>query len=153
MFIPNFSYRKIIKQIAYKIIKKNLKKYFTFNFENIENFENLIVLVSKKKEIEIKYDLEKNVNLVSFNQGKINISFNENLSKNFIKNLSEKLLQWTGKRWIITLTREIGQKTVFEKKIESEKIFLEKERKDQFFKDFKEFFPDANLVSVNLKDE
>ena len=91
--------------------------------------------------------------MVSFSQGKINISFNENLSKNFIKNLSEKLLKWTGKRWVITLTREIGQKTVFEKRIENEKIFLEKERKDKFFKNFKEFFPDANLDNVNLEDE
>ena len=35
----------------------------------------------------------KNVKLVSFNKGKIDISFNEKLNKNFIKNLTEKLLK------------------------------------------------------------
>jgi len=33
----NIGYRKIIKQTAYKVIKNNLKKYFMFDSENIEN--------------------------------------------------------------------------------------------------------------------
>ena len=62
----------------------------------------MIEIVEKEKEVELKYDLERNVNLVSFSHGKIDINFNENLSKNFVKNLSEKLYDWTGKRWIIS---------------------------------------------------
>ena len=64
---------------------------------------------SQKKEVELKYDLERNVNLIKFSEGKIDISFNENLKKNFVRNLSEKLLDWTGIRWLITLTKEKGQ--------------------------------------------
>ena len=52
----------------------------------------LLKFANKEKEIELKYDLERNVKLVSFNKGKIDISFNENLNKNFIKTLTEKLL-------------------------------------------------------------
>ena len=59
----------------------------------------------------MKYDLERNVNLIKFSEGKIDIAFNENLSKNFVRNLSEKLLKWTSKRWVITLTKGKGQKT------------------------------------------
>ena len=62
----------------------------------------------------MKHDLEKNVNLIKFSDGKIDISFNENLNKNFVRNLSEKLLEWTGKRWVITLTKKPGQKTYAE---------------------------------------
>ena len=64
--------------------------------------------------MELKYDLEKNVNLIKFSDGKIDISFNDNLAKNFVKNLSQKLLEWTGKRWLITLTKAPGQKTFSE---------------------------------------
>ena len=84
--------------------------------EKINSFEDLIELSSKKKEIELKYDLERNVNLVKFSEGKIDISFNEQLGKNFVRKLSEKLHQWTGKRWVISLTKEIGQKSFIEKK-------------------------------------
>ena len=81
------------------------------NNKTISSFEELIKLSSLEKEVELKYDLEKNVNLIKFAEGKIDISFNENLNKNFVRNLSEKLLKWTGKRWVITLTKGIGQKT------------------------------------------
>ena len=55
-----------------------------------------LLILQKKKEVELKFDLERNVRLVSFKHGKIEISFNEKLNKNFIKLLTEKLLNWTG---------------------------------------------------------
>ena len=36
------------------------------------SFQNLIDLANKEKEIELKYDLERNVKLLNFNKGKIN---------------------------------------------------------------------------------
>ena len=82
--------------------------------EKISSFEDLVNLSSKKKEIELKYDLERNVNLIKFSEGKIDIEFNENLNKNFVRNLSEKLLEWTGRRWVISLAKDKGQKTFLE---------------------------------------
>ena len=43
-----------------------------------------------------------------------NPSGNEELDKNFVRNLSEKLLEWTGNRWVITLAKKPGQKTFSE---------------------------------------
>ena len=40
----------------------------------------------------LKYELETNVKLVSFENKLIEISFNDNLNKNFIKDLTSKLL-------------------------------------------------------------
>ena len=59
--------------------------------------------------MKLKYELEKNVNLVSFEKQRIEISFNENLDKDFIKNLSSKLYDWTNLRWIITLSKIKGR--------------------------------------------
>ena len=89
--------------------------------EKILSLEDLIFLSSKKKEVELKYDLEKNVNLIKFSEGKIDISFNESLGKNFVRQLSEKLLLWTGKRWVITLTKGQGEITFFEKRVQKKK--------------------------------
>ena len=41
--------------------------------------------------MKLKYDLEKNVSLVNFEKNRIEI-FNDNLDKNFVKDLSSKLL-------------------------------------------------------------
>ena len=59
----------------------------------------------KRKEIGLKYELENNVNLISFKNNNLEISFNENLDKDFTKNLTSKLLNWTGERWIILLSK------------------------------------------------
>jgi len=122
------------------------------NVEIISCFEDLIKLSSKKKEIELKYDLERNVNLVKFSDGKIDIGFNENLGKNFVRNLSEKLLEWTGKRWVITLTKTIGQKTFSELQSMKKKESLEKESKTEVYKKFKDVFTDAELVDISKKE-
>ena len=120
--------------------------------EKILSFEDLIYLSSKKKEIELKYDLEKNVNLIKFSEGKIDISFNENLGKNFVRNLSEKLHLWTGKRWVITLTKIKGEMTFFEKETQKKKQLLDNEKNSETYKKIKTIFSDAELIEVLKKE-
>ena len=129
---------------------KNLEK--NVNVENIKSFEDLIKLSSNKKEVELKYDLERNVNLIKFSEGKIDISFNENLGKNFVRNLSVKLLEWTGKRWVITLTKDVGQKAFAELQLINKRQLIEKEKKGEVYKKFKNIFSDGELVKVSKKD-
>ena len=114
----------------------------------ITSFQNLIELANKYKEIELKYDLERNVKLVSFNKGKIDISFNEKLNKDFIKNLTEKLLEWTGERWIISLSKNSEAKSVYEKNIEAKNNFIDEFKKGKIAKDIETAFPDAKLIDI-----
>ena len=101
--------------------------------------------------MELKYDLEKNVNLIKFSEGKIDISFNDNLAKNFVKNLSQKLLEWTGKRWLITLTKAPGQKTFSEIQTIKKSESIEKGKNDEVYKKFKNIFSDAELIDIQKK--
>ena len=120
--------------------------------EKVLSFEDLIHLASKKREIQLKYDLEKNVNLIKFLEGKIDISFNQNLDKNFVRNLSTKLVEWTGNRWVITLSKEIGKKTFYETQNIIKKKMLSEEKKGQVYKNIKNVFSDAELLEVKKKD-
>ena len=124
----------------------------TTNYE-IASFEDLIKIVEENREMELKYDLERNVKVASFKDGKIDINFNENLNKNFIKKLSQSLYQWTGKRWIISLSKEKDLKTFHQKKIEKKEEFLNEEKKSKTFKEMVKFFPDASLIDVGKEDE
>ena len=113
----------------------------------------MIKLSTEKREIELKYDLERNVNLIKFSEGKIDISFNENLSKNFVRKLSEKLLEWTGKRWLITLAKTEGQKTFSETRlIEKEKMF-EEVKKEKLYNKFIKIFSDIELIDIKEKEK
>ena len=118
----------------------------------ITNFQNLILKANQEKEIELKYDLERNVKLVSFNRGKIDISFNEKLNKNFIKNLTEKLLQWTGERWIISLSKNTDAKSIYEKNLENNRDKIEEFKKSEVSERIQTMFPDAKLINIIDED-
>ena len=139
---------KNTNQIKSSPLKKNLLDENEKLKIEITSFQDLIKKANDDKEIELKYDLERNVKLVSFNRGKMDISFNEKLNKNFIKNLTDKLLQWTGERWIISLSKNVEAKSIYEKNLESKKNVIEKFRKSKIAKEFERSFPDAKLIDI-----
>ncbi len=121
----------------------------------IDSFKNLLEICNEKKEIKLKYELEKNVNLVNFERNRIEISFNENLDKSFVKELSSKLYEWTGERWIISFSKEIGQKSVKQQVYDDKKKLINDVKKTQLYDNFIKKFPDAHLNDVifDKKDE
>ena len=143
---------KNINQIKTSPIK-NLSKENQKTKIEIKSFQDLIYLANKEKEIELKYDLERNVKLVSFKKGKIDISFNEKLNKNFIKNLTEKLLSWTGERWIISFSKTKGELSIKEKEQKRKIEIFESTKKTELFKKVSEIFPDAKLTDVISKNK
>ena len=139
--IKNISQEKDLKPKAQSEIKKN-------NIETINTFEELIKVCYLKKEIRLKYELENNVNLVSFENKRIEISFNENLDSNFLKDLSNKLFEWTKERWIITLSKSKGRLSITEQKEFRKKDELNLVKRSQVYKTMLEIFSDAELIDV-----
>ncbi len=137
-----------IKNNPLKTLSSDTKK----NIE-ITSFQDLIDQANKEKEVELKYDLERNVKLVSFNKGKIDISFNEKLNQNFIKNLTEKLLLWTGERWIISLSKNSEAKSLYEQNQEKKSNKFENFKKSNLAEEFEKAFPDAKLIDIQEKEK
>ena len=114
----------------------------------INSFDDLLEICFIKKELKLKYELEKNVNLVSFENQRIEISFNEDLDKDFIKDLSLKLYEWTNNRWIITLSKEKGQPSKKEREINLKKDLIKSFKDSPIYKDVLSKFPDAELMDI-----
>ncbi len=126
---------------------KSEKKIF------INSLEKLIQTCLDKKEIKLKYELEKNVNLVKFEKNMIEISFNENLDKNFVKDLSSKLFDWTDERWIISFSQLKGDISMKEKKQKIKRSLIDEAKNSKIYKDVIKNFPDAELIDIHLKGE
>ena len=131
--------------------KKETSKIESINTLKITSFDDLIKICNENKEIKLKYELENNVNLVKFEKLRIEISFNEKLDKNFIKDLTFKLQEWTGERWIITLSKATGEISLKEKLKKEKNQKIETIQRSKFFLDLKEKFPDIQLVDIKEK--
>jgi len=119
----------------------------------INSFDDLLEICSSKKEIKIKYELEKNVNLVSFEDKRIEISFNEDLDKDFIKDLSLKLYEWTNNRWIISLSKTKGQPSKKETEVNLKKELMENVKNSLIYEKILEKFSDAELIDVKTNEQ
>ena len=143
------NYVQQIKNITQEEKKLSLSDKEEVNNElKINNLDELILICYKKKELKLKYELENNVNLIDFNEGKIEISFNEDLDKNFIKELSNKLFMWTNKRWVILLSKAQGK---ISKKNEIELAFeqqFQTIKKSDIYKKILSTAKDAKLKNI-----
>ena len=149
---------QVLDQIKNVTQEKKVKPLLNDDIKAIErleinSFEDLLEICNLKKEIKLKYELEKNVNLVSFDNPRIEISFNDNLDKDFVKDLSTKLYDWTNKRWIITFSKSKGQMSVKEKEKNLKKELIDKAKQSELYKKVMETFPDAELVDVKLNNK
>ena len=76
-----------------------------------------------------------------------------NWTKNFIKELTSKLLEWTGERWIITLSKtegDISFKEKFKKEKDNE---IENIKKSKLYSNLKNKFSDIKLIDIINKKE
>ena len=143
--MKNFAQEKILNQDSQN---ENKNKEISIN-----SFQELLETCMLKKEVKLKYELEKNVNLVSFENQRIEISFNDDLDKEFIKILSSKLYDWTNKRWIISLSKERGDLSIREKETHVKKNLFEKKKQSILYKKVLENFPDAEMIEVKIKKD
>ena len=147
---------KTIGQIKNTTQEKDLKPQTNIKLELqpdlINSFDDLLDICTSKKEMKLKYELEKNVHLVSFEKQRIEISFNDNLDKNFIKDLSTKLFEWTSHRWIISLTKTKGELSKKEKEVDLKKELFQNIKTNSIYTDIIDKFPDAELIDVIKKN-
>ena len=141
-----------IKNVVQKdeVVDKDLGK---LQLNEIKSFNDLLKICNEKKEMSLKYELETNVNLVNFESNKIEISFNENLNKDFVKILSSKLFEWTNERWIIAFSQTKGNLSIKDEISEVKLNTINEFKKTEKYKKILEIFADIELVEVEKRDD
>ena len=151
MDVKNTINKDAINQI--KNIKQEEDKIEKKSTIEIKNLEDLINMCLEKKEMKLKYELENNVNLVSFSNMNIEISFNDKLNKSFVKDLSEKLYDWTKNRWLISFSKKKGGMSEKEKKNDLKKKDIREYESSNEYKNLLKVLPDIELIDIERKDD
>jgi DNA polymerase-3 subunit gamma/tau len=78
----------------------------------VGRFEDLIALAAARRDLQIKAALERDMRLVRFEDGKLEIALEPGAAKTLVNDLSRKLAEWTGRRWLVVISAETGAPTV-----------------------------------------
>ena len=62
--------------------------------------------------------------------------------------MTEKLLLWTGERWIISLSKNENAQSLYEQNMQKKSAKLEEFKKSDFSKKIEEAFPDIKLIDI-----
>jgi DNA polymerase-3 subunit gamma/tau len=114
----------------------------------IRNFAELVALASDKRDIQMKLALERDARLVHYEEGTLEIALEATAPKTLINDLSRKLQQWTGRPWMVVISRDEGEPTL-KSVADARKAELEVGvRADPLVKAVMERFPGTEIVGV-----
>lgn len=80
----------------------------------IRSFDDVVALAGHKRDARLKFQLEDSVSLVKFDAaaGSIDIALTPGAPKELANELREKLNAWTGRRWIVAVSKSFGAPTI-----------------------------------------
>ncbi|HEX3859948.1 MAG TPA: DNA polymerase III subunit gamma/tau, partial [Pseudolabrys sp.] len=117
----------------------------------IASFEALIALAQDKRDITMKMALERDVRLVRCEDGQLEIALEANAPKTLVHDLQRKITAWTGKRWIVVVSKEQGSATVREQ-ADGRKADLERAvENDPLVQAVMKRFPGAKIAGVRAQ--
>lgn len=119
----------------------------------LNTFDELIFLVEDKRDLAMKTYLRRNVRVVSFSDGRMEVNLVENPPKTFLTDLSKKLQAWTGKRWMISISSQEGAPTLDEIDQAETAAIVEQARTDPTVEAILERFPGSRIIDVRIRLE
>jgi DNA polymerase-3 subunit gamma/tau len=114
----------------------------------LRRFEDVVALAGEKREIVLKAALERDVRLVRFEEGHIELSLAESGNRTIANDLSRALQQWTGQRWMVSLSSEEGALTLRDQAIAAERERKEGAASHPLVQAVLSKFPGAQIVNV-----
>jgi DNA polymerase-3 subunit gamma/tau len=114
----------------------------------VTSFPALIALAGEKRDILMKTALERDIRLVSFEDGKLEIALEPSARKTVVTDLQRKLTEWTGKRWMVVVSAEQGAPTVSSQAQAKQSELEQGVRADPLVQAVLARFPGAEIVRV-----
>ena len=122
--------------------------------EGPKDFEALIRLLERKRDIRLKSDVERFVRPVSYKPGSLVFEPEAHCPPDLAQRLARALTDWTGSTWAVLPSRDSrGGETWFERRKRERRELFEVTRRDPSVAEVLKHFPDAELVDVRSASE
>jgi DNA polymerase-3 subunit gamma/tau len=121
---------------------------------SVASFPALIALAAEKRDILVKTALERDVRLVRFEDGKLEIALEKTARNTIVQDLQRKISEWTGKRWMVVVSSGAEAAPTVQQQAAAQQTQLEEGvRADPLVKAVLARFPGAEIVSVRRRDD
>jgi len=114
----------------------------------LKSYEDLVALAAEKRDLAIKSALEREVRLVRFEDGRLEVALEASAPKALTGELSKKLSDWTGRRWMVIVSAEPGAPTLYAQAQMRKAELKDGVRADPLVQAVLQRFPGAEIVDV-----
>jgi DNA polymerase-3 subunit gamma/tau len=119
----------------------------------IRSFEDVVALAKRKGARVLERLLENDVHLVALEKGRIEFRPGPHAPKTLASDLAQRMRDWTGERWIVTLASDGGAPTIAEARARAEQAKKDAVSQQPFVRAVLDAFPGAEIVAVREKEE
>ncbi|MGN8023280.1 DNA polymerase III subunit gamma/tau [Phyllobacterium sp. 22229] len=116
----------------------------------VTSIADIVALADKQRNMQFKILVKNCVRLVSIKPGRLEINLTDDAPKTLLTDLSQKLSEWTGARWMVSLSREQGGRTINETETARRDSMLSDARADPDVAAILSRFPGAKIINVRI---
>jgi DNA polymerase-3 subunit gamma/tau len=114
----------------------------------IRSLEDLAALAQANNAPVLKVHIENDIHLVRLEPGQIEFRPSARAPRTLSTDLTQKLREWTGTRWMVTVAREGGAPTLAEAKRVARDATFDRVRQEPLVRAVLDRFPGAEIVAV-----
>ncbi len=119
----------------------------------LASLKDVVTLASHNRDLMLKHAVETYARPVHFEEGRIEIALGAGGSATLVQDLSRKLGEWTGRRWLVSLSSREGGPTLAELAKEQREQREDGIRANPLVAAVLAHFPGAQIVDVRTREE
>ncbi|MBZ9678099.1 DNA polymerase III subunit gamma/tau [Mesorhizobium sp. ES1-1] len=118
----------------------------------VKSLADIVTLADAQRDMAFKVLVKRCIRLVRIEPGRIDVSLTDDAPKMLLNDLTTKLRAWTGRSWLVSLSKEQGGPTLAElETTKRESAFLDA-KSDPTVAAILSRFPGAKIIDVRIPD-
>jgi len=117
----------------------------------LASLADVAALCGERRELRLKFAVERQLRPVRFEPGRIEVEPTADAPSDLAGEIGRKLTEWTGTRWVVTVTRGAGGTTLHDERLATESRRRDDAAADPLVSAVLSRFPGAKIVDIRMR--